>query len=113
MPRIADNKFEFQNPYQLRLADFVNDATIKRIVREIGIASSQARADYIAIQDDLPDGWSLGGVLSYVGLSAISGIQKPKTPPPPTNPEAIKLAFDILWVYIDAGIIRISNHFLK
>lgn len=90
------NKFEFQNPYQLRLADFVNDATIKRIVREIGIASSQARADYIMIQDDLPDSWSLGGVLSYVGLGTISGIQKPKTPPPPTNPEAIKLAFDTL-----------------
>jgi len=83
-----------------------------RIVREIGIASSQARADYITIQDDLPDGWSLGGVLSYVGLGTISGIQKPKTPPPPTNPEAIKLAFDTLWVHIDAGIKHTSNHLM-
>lgn len=95
-PPIADNKFEFQNPYQLRLADFVNDGTIMRIVKEIGVASSQARADYTAIQEDLPEGWSLGGVLSYVGLGALPGIQKPKTPPPPTNPEAIKLAFEEL-----------------
>ncbi|KAF8460268.1 hypothetical protein BDZ91DRAFT_700518 [Kalaharituber pfeilii] len=89
------NKFEFQNPYQLRLADFVNEATIKRIVKDIGTACSQARADYIAIQDDTPEGWSIGGVLSYVGLSAIPGISKPKTPPP-GNTEAVKHSFDIL-----------------
>ena len=92
-----DNKFEFQNPYQLRLADFVNETTIKRIIKEIGIASYQARAEYIAVQEDLPESW-LGGVLSYVGLGAMSGVQKPKTPPPPSSPEAIKLAFEKLFV---------------
>lgn len=100
----TDNKFEFQNPYQLRLADFVNEATIKRIVKEIGVASSQARVDYTAVQEDLPEGWSLGGVLSYVGLGAISGIQRAKTPPPPTNPDAIKFAFDQLLVPLTMGL---------
>lgn len=92
-----DNKFEFQNPYQLRLADFVNDTTIKKIIKEIGTTSYQARTEYIAIQEDLPESW-LGGVLSYVGLGAMSGVQKPKTPPPPSSPEAIKLAFEKLFV---------------
>ncbi|KAI5791673.1 hypothetical protein DFH27DRAFT_595948 [Peziza echinospora] len=90
------NKFELQNPYQLRLSDFVNEPTIKKIIKEIGSASAQIRADYISVQEDLPEGWSLGGVLSYVGLSALSGIPKPKTPPPPTSAEAVKLAFDEL-----------------
>lgn len=69
----ADNKFEFQNPYQSRLDDFVNEATIKKIVAEIGSTSIACRADYVAIYDDLPEGWSLNNMLSYVGLKILPG----------------------------------------
>ncbi|KAL7270888.1 hypothetical protein RUND412_006388 [Rhizina undulata] len=90
------NKFEFQNPYQLRLDDFVNEATIKRIVQEIGTTTQCCRADYIAIQDDLPEGWSLGGVLSYVGLSILSGAGPKARPSPVPNVDASKLSFSSL-----------------
>ncbi|KAA8914235.1 hypothetical protein FN846DRAFT_771263 [Sphaerosporella brunnea] len=89
------NKFEFQNPYQLRLDDFVNEATIKRIVHEVGMTCILCRADYVAIQDDMPEGWSLNSVLSYVGLTMLAGSgPKPRTPPPSaTNGDVSKLNF--------------------
>jgi hypothetical protein len=89
------NKFEFQNPYQLRLDDFVNEATIKRIVHEVGMACILCRADYVAIQDDMPEGWSLNTVLSYVGLTILAGAgPKPKTlPPSAANGDVSKLNF--------------------
>ena len=77
------NKFEFQNPYQLRLDDFVNEAVIKRIIHEVGMACILCRADYVALHDDMPEGWSLGNMLSYVGLTILAGSgPKPKMPPP-------------------------------
>ena len=78
---LIDNKFEFQNPYQLRLDDFVNESTIKRIIQEVGVTSIQCRGDYVILHDDLPEGWSLNNMLSYVGLKMLSG-GKPKSPPP-------------------------------
>ncbi|KAI5858473.1 hypothetical protein BZA05DRAFT_381334 [Tricharina praecox] len=89
------NKFEFQNPYQLRLDDFVNEATIKRVIHEIGMTCILCRADYVAIQDDLPEGWSLNSMLSYVGLTILAGAgPKPKTPPPSAaNGDISKLNF--------------------
>ncbi|KAG0638888.1 hypothetical protein HOY80DRAFT_1009810 [Tuber brumale] len=92
------NKFEFQNPYQLRLDDFVNEPTIKRIVQEIGFSSVRCRADYIAIQDDLPEGWSLNNVLSYVGLTMLSGAGPKSRPtsPAPTPTTDPKLSFNDL-----------------
>lgn len=65
------------------------------MVTEIGTTSVLLRQDYIAVQEDLPEGWSVGNVLSYVGLGALTGASKPKTPPPST-PEAIKAAFEQL-----------------
>jgi hypothetical protein len=62
------NKFEFQNPYQMRLADFVNEAAIARIVRCIGSACRDLRTAYTDIQDDLPEGWSLSSALGMLGL---------------------------------------------
>ncbi|CAZ84381.1 unnamed protein product [Tuber melanosporum] len=92
------NKFEFQNPYQMRLDDFVNEPTIKRIVQEIGFSSVRCRADYIAIQDDLPEGWSLNNVLSYVGLTMLSGAgpRSRPTSPAPTPTADPKLSFNDL-----------------
>jgi len=95
---IEDNKFEFQNPYQMRLDDFVNEPTIKRIVQEIGFSSVRCRADYIAIQDDLPEGWSLNNVLSYVGLTMLSGAGPKSRPTSPALTPASdpKLSFNDL-----------------
>ncbi|TGZ84851.1 DUF1741-domain-containing protein [Ascodesmis nigricans] len=91
------NKFEFQNPYQLRLDDFVNENTIKQIVQEVGMTCIRCRSDYVSIMDDLPEGWSLGSVLSYVGLSIFAGADKAKKPPPtPQNAELIKAGFGAL-----------------
>ncbi|KAL6854037.1 DUF1741 domain-containing protein [Trichoderma novae-zelandiae] len=75
------NKFEFQNPYQLRLNDFVNEAVIQKVVRCIGDACQALRSDYIDIQDDLPEGWTLSSTLNMIGLGAIAPGPKPEKKP--------------------------------
>ncbi|OAA56165.1 DUF1741 domain containing protein [Niveomyces insectorum RCEF 264] len=62
------NKFEFQNPYQLRLTDFVNEAAIQTILRSVGSACRRLRGQYVAVQDDLPEGWTLASTLGLLGL---------------------------------------------
>jgi hypothetical protein len=74
------NKFEFANPYRLRLDDFVNDAAIRKVAQGIGAACRIAREKYIAIQDDQPEGWSFGSTLAYVGLGALAPGSRPTTP---------------------------------
>ncbi|KAL6906584.1 DUF1741 domain-containing protein [Trichoderma evansii] len=75
------NKFEFQNPYQLRLNDFVNEGVIQKVVRCIGNACQALRSDYIDIQDDLPEGWTLSSTLNMIGLGVISPGPKPEKKP--------------------------------
>ncbi|KAI8955943.1 hypothetical protein F4801DRAFT_183049 [Xylaria longipes] len=86
------NKFEFQNPYQLRLNDFVNEATIQKIVRCVGQACRNLRVQYLEILEDLPEGWSLSHTLSMIGLGKITpgarANQKPNH-----DPEAAKQMF--------------------
>lgn len=65
------NKFEFQNPYQLRLNDFVNESAIQKIIYCVGSTCQALQLDYIAIQEDLPEGWSLSSTLAMIGLGAI------------------------------------------
>ncbi|KAK8148489.1 hypothetical protein G3M48_010024 [Beauveria asiatica] len=65
------NKFEFQNPYQLRLNDFINEGAITTIVACIGAACQVLRTDYINVQDDLPEGWTFSNALGMLGLGAI------------------------------------------
>jgi Domain of unknown function (DUF1741) len=74
------NKFEIQNPYRLRLDDFVNDITIRKIVGCVGSTCVSARDKYIAVQEDLPEGWSIGGTLAWVGLGALAPGSRPTTP---------------------------------
>ncbi|KAF3318603.1 hypothetical protein TWF173_006625 [Orbilia oligospora] len=84
------NKFEIQNSYQLRLADFVNETSIRQIVYTIGAASARCREDYIAVQDDAPEGWSFGSVLSLMGLGGIlaaTGLSKSR--PPSSNGQKV------------------------
>jgi hypothetical protein len=85
------NRFEFQNPYRMRLDDFVNDAIMKKIVRSVGDTCKMARDRYTAIQNDLPEGWSLGGTLSYIGLGALTPGSRPSTPV--LSDETAKLRF--------------------
>ncbi|KAL1969523.1 hypothetical protein VTN77DRAFT_8961 [Rasamsonia byssochlamydoides] len=81
------NKFEFQNPYQQRLDDFVNEATIQKIVKGTGQSCAALRNGYVAVQDDLPEGWTLTSTLIFFGLRALAPGAKEK-PAPPTAEEA-------------------------
>ncbi|KAG9185538.1 hypothetical protein G6011_06869 [Alternaria panax] len=85
------NKFEFQNPYRLRLDDFVNDAIITDMVNCFGDACRRLRDSYVAVQDDMPEGWSLGSTLSYIGLGALAPSSRPTTPTPAAPEEAKSL----------------------
>ncbi|KAJ4311028.1 hypothetical protein N0V94_008154 [Neodidymelliopsis sp. IMI 364377] len=88
------NKFEFQNPYRLRLDDFVNDAIIRDMIACFGTTCRNVRDAYVAIQDDVPEAWSLGSTLRTIGLGALAPGSRPTTPTP--NPEETKSLFAAL-----------------
>ncbi|KAJ5908822.1 hypothetical protein N7495_001504 [Penicillium taxi] len=79
------NKFEYQNPYQLRLDDFVNEASIKKVVTGVGLACSGLRNGYIAVHDDIPEGWTLTNTLIFFGLRAIAPGARERANPPTTE----------------------------
>ncbi|KAJ5823156.1 hypothetical protein N7447_005496 [Penicillium robsamsonii] len=76
------NKFEFQNPYQLRLDDFVNESNIKKVAKGVGLACNRLRNGYIAVQDDIPEGWSLTNTLIFFGLRVLAPGARDKVNPP-------------------------------
>ena len=76
-----------QNPYQLRLDDFVNEVTIQRIIRGVGDACVAARNEYVAVQEDLPESWNLNSALVFFGLRVLAPEAKTKSAPP-TEEEA-------------------------
>ena len=76
------NKFEFQNPYQLRLNDFVNESIIQKIAKGVGIACGGLRNGYIAVHDDIPEGWTLTSTLVFFGLRALAPGARDKAVPP-------------------------------
>jgi len=84
------NRFETHNPYQARFANFTNTDTIRKLALSIGSVCDKLRDDYIAIQNDLPEAWSVGGTLSYIGLGALAGAKAAS--PAPTEEQA-KLLF--------------------
>jgi hypothetical protein len=81
------NKFEFQNPYQNRLEDFVNESAMSHMAYGIGRIFSGIRDRYVAVQDDLPEGWNLSSTLTFIGLRSLSPDSKTKNVPP-TEEEA-------------------------
>lgn len=91
------NKFEFQNPYRLRLDDFVNDAIIQKFVVAFGDTSARLRDAYVAVQDDMPEAWTLGSTLSYFGLGALAPASRPATPTP--GSDETKSLFAALYVH--------------
>ncbi|KAF3067465.1 UPF0588 membrane protein C20F10.02c [Daldinia childiae] len=86
------NKFEFQNPYQLRLNDFVNEAAIRKIVRCVGHTCRSLRSQYVDILQDLPEGWSISNTLTMIGLGAITPGAKAHQKPT-YDPEVAKQMF--------------------
>ncbi|DAA73972.1 TPA_exp: Uncharacterized protein A8136_3754 [Trichophyton benhamiae CBS 112371] len=66
------NKFDFQNPYQLRLNDFVNETAIRKVVRGAGVACASLRNSYISVQDDLPEGWNWNTTLSFFSFGFLA-----------------------------------------
>ncbi|KAI4719608.1 DUF1741-domain-containing protein [Aureobasidium sp. EXF-10727] len=85
------NKFETYNPYHARFADFVNRETILQICKSIESTCVFLRDQYVAIQDDVPETWSIGGTLSYIGLGAFAGA-KPAVPAPTEDEMKAKFA---------------------
>ena len=79
------NKFELRNPYQQRLDDFVNEATIQRIVSGTGLSCAALRNGYVAVQDDVPEGWTLTSTLIFFGLRALAPGTRDKSAAPSTE----------------------------
>jgi hypothetical protein len=75
----------------LRLDDFVNEGTIQKIIRSVGHTCAAGREKYVAIQDDLPEGWTITNTLSMIGLGSIA--PGAKTAPPTIDPEVAKEMF--------------------
>ena len=100
------NKFEFQNPYQLRLDDFVNETTIHKIVKGFGHTCAALRNGYVAIQDDIPEGWTISSTLTFFGLGAIAPGTKEKATPP--TAEEAKELFAALYVTTRKPYVRIA-----
>lgn len=73
------DKFETHNQYRVRLADYVDENAMQKVVESIGWTCKLLQDHYIAILDDTPVAWSLGGTLSYVGLGALTRT-KPAAP---------------------------------
>ncbi|KAG9248997.1 hypothetical protein BJ878DRAFT_485705 [Calycina marina] len=86
------NKFEFQNPYRLRLDDFVNEEVIQKIIVAVGQTCSSLRGKYVAIQEDLPEGWTITSTLGMIGLGALTPGPK-KRAAPVVDPEVAKELF--------------------
>lgn len=63
----------------MRFADFVNNEAMQATVQSVGWTSLLLRERYVAVQDDTPAAWSIGGTLSYVGLGSLAGV-KPAPP---------------------------------
>jgi hypothetical protein len=65
----------------MRLNDFVNEATIQKIIKSVGYTCQTLRAQYVDVQDDLPEGWTLAATLNMIGLGAIAPGGKPAQKP--------------------------------
>ena len=90
------NKFEFRNPYRARLEDFVNETTIQKIVKGLGSACVISRDRYVAIQEDVAEGWNLSSALSYIGLGVLAPATTKPIPVPTTKHDELKEDFSDL-----------------
>lgn len=84
------NRFESHNPYQARFGSFSNMDTIKKLAGSIGSVCDRLRDNYVAIHNDVPEAWSVGSTLSYIGLGGLAGA---KTAPAAPTEEQAKVLF--------------------
>jgi hypothetical protein len=77
----------------------VNEGSIQKIIRSVGTTCADARAKYVAVQDDLPEGWSISNTLSIIGLG-------PKSASPAFDPEVAKEMFAKLYVFTSFTVIQ-------
>ena len=71
----------------------MNESTIQKIVGSIGVACAVERDKYVAVQEDLPEGWTISSTLTYFGLGVFS--QGTKTAPV-LSPEETQERFAVL-----------------
>lgn len=83
------NKFETHNPYSTRFAELDSQNTIRKLVICMNGTFETLRDGYAAIQNDLPEGWSIGGTLSYVGLGSLAGAKSASTAPTEDEAKAL------------------------
>lgn len=85
-------KFEFTNPYRLRLDDFDNEEAMLHLVHCVGESLAVSREVYVALQDDQQESWmSLSSTLSVLSLGIISS--KPQTTAAGLSEDDLKRAF--------------------
>ena len=65
-------------------------------MRSVGVACQRLRAQYVEVQDDLPEGWTLGSTLSLLGLGAIAPGRRPEKKNVVYDPETTKMMFTSL-----------------
>ncbi len=99
------NKFEFRNPYRLRLEDFVNEGAILKIVQGLGVACSKSRDHYVAIQEDIAEGWTLGNTLAYISF----GVLAPAKGTRPTAPKVDDMKEDFAILYYLLVLYRLHH----
>ena len=70
----------------------MNEEVIKKIISSVGQTCATSRGKYTAIQEDLPEGWTITSTLGMIGLGSFApGQKKPATPV--IDPEAAKELF--------------------
>lgn len=74
----------------------MNESTIQKIIRSVGATCVVSRAKYTAIQDDMPEGWTLSSTLGMIGLGGLTPGSRPATPV--LDPEVAKEKFSKLQV---------------
>lgn len=102
------NRFEFQNPYQLRLENLASTPTINTIITSIGSSITSCVDQYSAVQEDQPEGWNLSGALSWLGLGGLA--RRPQATQSALTDEDADKVFAILWVNFDVlGMAAAAN----
>ena len=91
------NKFEFRNPYRMRLEDFVNEKVIEKVITGFSATCTIIRRGYTEVIDDLPvdPSWTLSNTLSWMTFGMLAPI---KAINPIAAPEDYKQRFDPLSV---------------
>ena len=68
------NKFEFANPYRLRLDDFVNESVIRKIAHSVGSACVLVRDKYIQSVSSTPVEAADATVIDASGKTLMPGL---------------------------------------